>query len=348
MIQTLPVLKSAGRQGMLIVALGFTGHAMAQSQSSSSSSSSSHSEGGTEALLRANPAVRALSLGQMNTISDQARASRGVGGSRTAGLGLGTGLAGAAGDGRWNGWAAQSHNAVGFGFAPLASSGHVNSTLFGADYSLAGGSLIGVAIGGDSSRTTTTFNNGSVGTNGYSIAPYFMMPMGARWTLDGSIGFGSGNVSQNAGAGVSGATSERRTFGSLGLTYATTYGNWQLEGNGALLVANTTQGRFVQSNGAVIGEASSGLTQLRAGMRATWGSGQFTPYVGMALATDIAQTQVPNTGGQMPSNTRESVLLQAGLNINAGQKISGSVAFSSELRDQYRNNGIVGTVSFKF
>jgi len=40
--------------------------------------------------------------------------------------------------------------------------------------------------------------------------------------------------------------------------------------------------------------------------------------------------------------------VQAGLNINAGQKISGSVAFSSELRDQYRNNGIVGTVSFKF
>lgn len=229
MIQTfLPVFKFAGRQSLLVIALGLTGHAIAQSQSQSSS----HSESGNEALLKANPAVRALGLGQMNTISDRAKASRGVGGSRIAGLDLGTGLAGAAGDGGWNGWAAQSYSSVAFGFAPLASSGHVNSTLFGADYSLAGGSLVGVAIGGDSSRTSTAFNNGSVSTNGYSIAPYFMMPLGARWTLDGSLGFGSGNVSQNAGAGVSGATSERRTFGSLGLTYATTYGNWQLEGNG--------------------------------------------------------------------------------------------------------------------
>lgn len=345
MIQTLlPVLKFAGQQGLVVLVLGLTGHAIAQSQSQSSS----HSEGGNNALLKANPAVRALQLGQMNIISDQAKASRGVGGSRTAGLGLGTGLAGAAGDGRWNGWAAQSHNAVGFGFAPLASSGHVNNTLFGADYSLAGGSLLGVAVGGDSSRTATTFNNGSVSTRGYSVAPYFMIPFGARWTLDGSIGFGSGNVSQNAGAGVSGATSEHRTFGSLGLTYATTSGKWQLEGNGALLVAHTTQRAFVQSNGAVIGEASSGLAQLRAGMRATYGSGPFTPYLGMALATDLAQTQVPTTGGQIPSNARESVLLQAGLNINAGQKISGSVGFSSEVRDQYRNNGIVGTISLKF
>ncbi len=345
MIQTfLPVFKFAGRQSLLVIALGLTGHAIAQSQSQSSS----HSESGNEALLKANPAVRALGLGQMNTISDRAKASRGVGGSRIAGLDLGTGLAGAAGDGRWNGWAAQSYSSVGFAFAPLASSGHVNSTLFGADYSLADGSLLGVAIGGDSSRTATTFNNGSISTNGYSIAPYFMIPFGARWTLDGSIGFGSGNVSQNAGAGVSGATSERRTFGSLGLTYATTYGNWQLEGNGALLAANTTQRAFVQSNGAIIGQASSGLAQLRAGMRATWGSGTFTPYAGMALATDLAQTAVPGTGGQVPANARQSVLLQAGLNINAGQKISGSVAVSSEVRDQYRNNGIVGTISLKF
>lgn len=301
------------------------------------------------AYLKSNPTVRVLGLGQLTTISEVAKAGRsGVAGGRTTSLNLGTGLAGAAGDPRWNGWTALSYNSVGYGFAPLASSGSVNNLLAGFDYSYDGGSLLGVAIGSDSSRTSTTFNGGNVNSRGYSLAPYFMVPFGAHWTLDGSIGLGSGKVDSNVGASVTGNTSESRGFGSLGLTYATMVGKWQLEGNGALLHSATRQGQYTQSNAALIAAATNRVTQLRGGMRASYGSGSFVPFFGAALSTDLDQTASGAVGGQTPSNAREAVYLQAGFSFNPGKKVSGSVQFSSELRDQVRNNGIVATLSLKF
>ena len=307
---------------------------------------------GTEALpayLSTNPTQRALGLGQVNTISEAAKAGRGgVAGGATAGLNI-TGLAGAAGGSRWNGWTALSSNSVAYGFAPLASDGTVNNLLAGFDYSFDSGALAGISFGSDSSRTSTRFNAGSVNSRGYSVAPYFMMPFGSNWTLDGSIGFGSGNVDSNVGGGVGGSTTERRSFGALGLTYATMVGKWQLEANGGLLNSSSVQQQYRLSNATAVAAATNSVTQVRAGWRATYGgAGNFAPYFGAALSNDIDQTTVAAVGGQSPVNARQAVTVQAGISFNPGKKISGSIQVNSEFREQIRNNGIVATLSLKF
>ena len=335
------------------------GSAWAQSSSSSSGpcldpvfcarGTTTDAAGQLAAYLNASPAARALVFGEMGVISQAvvARLTAAAGG-KTAGLNIGTGLAGAADGSPWNVWAAASYNGVGYNFAPLASSGRANNALFGLDYGLNNGALVGVVIGSDSTRMSTNFNGGFVNTTGYTVAPYFAVPFGQNWTLDGSLGFGSGKVNANVGGGVAGNTDERRSFGSLALTYIMNVDKWQIQGNAALLSSSVSQKQFTLSNAQVVGSSSSGATQLRAGVRANYGSGDFVPFLGLSVSSDLSSTNVQAVGGQTPANAKSAAYVQAGLNINAGQKVSGSVQVNSELRNQIRNNGVVGTISLKF
>ncbi len=274
--------------------------------------------------------------------------NRGAPSSARASLPGQTGLAGAAGDSPWSGWAALSSNNVGYNFAPLSSSGNAINALVGADYLFVGGALAGVAFGSDSSKTNTNFNNGSVNTSGYTLSPYFLVPLGTNWTLDGSVGFGSGKISTNIGGGVGGNTTDKRTFGALALTYATTLGSWQVQSTGSLLSSSSKVNQFTLSNAAVIAGSTSGVTQLRAGARAYYGSGQFVPFVGLTYSQDLGRTDVAPIAGQTAANARGAVIAMAGVGINQGKQVSGSVQLTSEMRNQVRNNGVLGSLSLKF
>ena len=95
----------------------------------------SDAAGQLAAYLNASPAARAIVFGGMGAIS-QAVVARltAAANAKTAGLNLGTGLAGAADGSPLNVWAAASYNGVSYNFAPLASSGRANNALFGIDW----------------------------------------------------------------------------------------------------------------------------------------------------------------------------------------------------------------------
>jgi len=313
------------------------------------SCSSSGRNAAIAAFLQANPITPVLIQGQITTLSYMVNGrNRGAPSSARAGLTGQTGLAGAAGDSRWSGWAALSANSVGYNFAPLSSSGNATNLLAGVDYLFVGGAVAGVAVGSDSSKTTTNFNNGSVNTSGYTLSPYFMVPLGANWSVDGSLGFGSGNISTNIGGGVNGNTTDQRTFGALALTYATTLANWQVQSTGSLLTSSSKVNQLTLSNAAVIAGSTSGVTQMRAGARGYYGSGQFVPFVGLTYSQDLARNDVQPIAGQTAANARGAFIALAGVGINQGQQVSGSVQVTSEIRNQVRNNGILGTLSLKF
>lgn len=314
-----------------------------------SSCSSSGKNAAIAAFLQANPITPVLIQGQITTLSYMVNGrNRGAPSSARASLPGQTGLAGAAGDSPWSGWAALSSNNVGFNFAPLSSSGNAVNALVGADYLFTGGAVAGVALGSDSSKTNTNFNNGNVNTSGYTLSPYFLVPLGTNWTLDGSLGFGSGKISTNIGGGVSGNTTDTRTFGALALTYATTLGSWQVQSTGSLLSSSSKVNQFTMSNGAVIANSTSGVTQLRAGARGYYGSGQFVPFLGLTYSQDLARTDVQPIAGQTAANARGAIIALAGIGINQGKQISGSVQLTSEMRNQVRNNGVLGSLSLKF
>ena len=302
-----------------------------------------------DAFLRANPAPKTLLQSQITTLSDVAKGrSGGLSGVARASLTNQTGLAGAAADQRWSGWAALSSNSIGYSFAPLNSSGNASSALIGVDYLYASGVLAGVALGTDSSKTDTSFNNGNVSTSGYTLSPYFMVPLSTNWTLDGSLGFGSGKVNSNFGGGLVGNTTDARSFGALALTYSTAMGNWQVQGAGSILASASKISQFTLSNAAVIAGSTNSVTQLRGGARAYYGAGQFVPFVGLTYSHDLSRTDVLPVAGQTPANARGAFIALAGVGINQGKQVSGSVQLTSEMRQQVRNNGVQGSLSLKF
>ena len=301
------------------------------------------------AFSKANPITSAIIQSQITTLSEVSRSRSGgnTSSTRTSLTGQ-TGLAGAAGDSRWSAWAALSSNNVGYNFAPLSSSGNALNALIGIDYLYANGVLAGFALGSDSSKTNTSFNNGNISTSGYTFSPYFMAPLSANWTLDGSLGFGSGKISTNVGGGVNGNTTDQRTFGALALTYSTSLSNWQVQSTGSILTSSSKINQLTLSNAAVVAGTTNGATQLRAGARAYYGSGQFVPFVGLTYSQDLGRTDVQAVGGQTPANARNAFIALVGVGINQGKQVSGSVQLTSEIRNQVRNNGVLGSVSLKF
>jgi hypothetical protein len=218
----------------------------------------------------------------------------------------------------------------------------------GADYLFPSGTLAGVALGKDSSNVGTSFNNGNVGTSGYSVAPYFVMRLANNLALDGSIGFGTGRINANVGAGVTGSTNDSRNFASLGLTHLSAVGNWKLQSSATLMTSSNKVNQFSLSNAVVIASTTSGITQLRGGVLGSYGSGQFVPYAGLTYAQDLSRTDIAPVGGQTAANARGAFIVQGGVNINQAGVISGSVGLSSEMRKETRNTGLVATISMKF
>lgn len=303
-----------------------------------------------QSYYKTNPTPRILSLSQLDSIATSATAqrNRAIAASGNASLPGQTGLSGSAAGSRWNGWASASSNSTAYNFTPLNSSGRVSSLLAGVDYTYSNGVLAGVALGTDSSNTTTTFNNGSIGTSGTTVAPYFMVPLGSDLVMDGSIGFGTGKINASFGGGVTGSTTEKRNFAALGITKFMNFGQWQVAGNAQLLSSGSKAGAYTLSNAAVLNETSSGVTQLRAGARASFGSGQFVPYAGLTYSQDLSRPDIAPIAGQTAANARDAFIAQAGVNINQAGVVSGTVGVTSEMRRETRNTGIFATISMKF
>ena len=94
-----------------------------------------------------------------------------------------TGKAAAGAGSNWNAWFALSHSDVGYKFQPLQSSGHVDVTLFGADYTFANNATVGVAAGWDRSRVGTSFNGGNINSDGNIVSPYVSWRFSPAWSL---------------------------------------------------------------------------------------------------------------------------------------------------------------------
>jgi hypothetical protein len=345
-----------------------SGAAFAQSSSSSSSqddscvtfgqSSSSFSSSSSSSTIKcvnlhwtANPALRHVHQRTMENIQRQSNRRRGGGGvTRIAALDgeQETGAA-ASGQSRWSVWGSGAYTRNAFTFQPLDSSGRSSNGSVGGDYQFNNGVTLGAALSGDRTRINTKFNNGFTNTDGYTFAPYIAVPFGNNWLFDASLGVGKGDVDIRDNA-VTGTTSDKRTFGSLQLSYATNIGQWQVTGKGGLISTSNRLRSFTLSNGLVAPASTNKADQLRIGAQASYaGAGQFVPYVGLTYMYDASRSTIAPVGGATPANDRDAFQLVGGLNYNGTGPVSGGLQFTSELsRKQVRNNALIGNLSVRF
>lgn len=263
-----------------------------------------------------------------------------------------TGAAAAAARQPWNGWFALAQNNVGYTFQPLQSSGNVGLALAGIDYTFGNNVILGLAASWDRTRISTTFNNGNLNGSGYMLAPYIAVPFARSWVFDASAGWGKADLSQvdnSVAGGVTGTTTDKRTFGSLGLSYATNAGKWQFTGKGVYMSAEDRVAQFTLSDRTSIAANTTRISQLRIGAQAAYDAGGLVPFLGLHYIYDVQRPVQAAINGQTPSNDRDAWQVQAGMNFYSRGPVSGSILFSSDTaRSQVKNNQLMGNIAIRF
>jgi hypothetical protein len=263
-----------------------------------------------------------------------------------------TGKAAAGMGSNWNVWLAYSRSDLGYKYQPLQSSGHVDLTLIGADYTFANNLTAGLAVGFDQTRVGTSFNGGNLSANGYMVAPYLSWRFTPAWSLDGTLGFGHSNISQvdnSTPGGTTGSYGDDRFLGSLSLAYTKMLGKWIFTGRGAYLTSQDRYSQFTLSSGTNVSGATNHSTQLRAGGQALYNGGVVLPYVGVYYFNYVQQANQAAIGGTNPANDRDGFQLQAGIQFAPKGMVYGGIMAASDVgRSQIRNDLIMGNIGIRF
>jgi hypothetical protein len=262
-----------------------------------------------------------------------------------------TGLAGSA-NARWNVWGGYGYSRVGYTFQPLRSGGSVDTFLGGVDYTFMPNLIAGVALSSDRSRIGTTFNNGNLDINGYSVAPYLAWAINRNWVLDASIGFGRGNISQSdrgAAVAITGNNKTDRSFGALSLSYGKRMARWDLTAKASYLFAEDRFSAYTQSNAVAVPGSTVRVGQIRLGGMAAYDAGMFQPFIGLYYATDTQRPTSLAAGGVRPANDRDSIFVQVGANLVTRGPWSAGMSFQSETnRSQVKNDQWLLNVGYRF
>jgi hypothetical protein len=332
-----------------IVLIGFCGVAAAQSTSTTNPGTPNTNPGLATSL------ISVTGLNTANSISGAVGnfALGGAGG--VAGLDVkrfaltgNTGAAGAPAASPWNVWGAASRSDVGYSFAPLTSSGHVNVFLAGVDYTLDNNVVLGVAAAYDDTSINLYSSNGSLSGNGWTVSPYIGVPINKNLAFDATIGYGRTNLDTVVN-GASGSDTNNRTVGALGLTYRTTIDAWTLTGRGALLSVHDKLGAYTLTNGTLVPDGTVNVTQARLLGQAGYTFGAFTPYLSVAFVYDINRPDQQPVNGLAAANDRAGWVPAIGVRFKADNSVYGSLQYSSEQgRSEVRNNQILFNLGIRF
>jgi hypothetical protein len=299
------------------------------------------------------PATQATPLAISGMISNLSSGSA-LGAQRASLLPDGeTGRAAAAGAARWNAWGALGQNQIGYSFQPLRSSGKVNLVMGGVDYTFGNNVILGVAYTDDRTRVDTQFNNGTLGGNGYSIAPYIAVPFARNWVFDASMGWGRNRISQvdnvTPGISLTGNTTDARFFSSVALSYAAQLGKMQWTGKGMYLFSEDKLSQFTQSNNVLVPSSTTRVAQVRLGGQLSYDAGGIVPYAGLTYIYDTQAPTQPVFGGLTAANDRDAWQVALGVNFYSRGPFSGSVQYSQDTsRKEVKNNMLMANIAYRF
>jgi uncharacterized protein with beta-barrel porin domain len=136
-----------------------------------------------------------------------------------------TGMAAGGGDGRLGVWVSGGWSQIEDDLTSTAYDGNLYNGLVGADYQFNDRFLGGLALGYESANIDTTFNAGSIESDGFTIAPYAGYVLNRYLTVDVSGGYSFIDYDMDrttGGTRVTGSTDSNRWFlgGNLNAYYA--------------------------------------------------------------------------------------------------------------------------------
>jgi len=237
-------------------------------------------------------------------------------------------------------WASYAYTDFENDFSRTQYDGDTDTFFVGIDFTPADNAVLGLAIGYEDMNTDTDFNGGKSDADGYTFAPYFGMTIDETWSFDLMGGYSSIDTDQYrlglvggapVGARITSGVDTERLFFAGNFNGFTSIDQWRLSGRAGLMWARSTDDAFTESNGTVVAERVSKLSQFTLGGEAAYAFEEFEPFVSAAYNYDMTKTETQFLTGRQPSSDDDDFLLGLGFRYFGENGLSVSAQYDSRV-----------------
>jgi len=250
-------------------------------------------------------------------------------------------------------WANTSYTSLENDNIFTAYDGRAVAAMIGLDTRVIDPLTVGVAFGYENIDLDTTFNQGSLKWNGYSVTPYAVFRFLNNYSFDvsGSYARLNNDVTRINNAAKGSFDSDRWTA-AANLNGGWNVGNWRLGATVGYLYLHQNDGSY-RENGlgnALVGSQTTEVGQGRVGIRVGYDLGKIEPYLKGRVEhefTSPGRTVV--APGVFVSSDTTGYVLGGGALFRLSDQLSGGLeATTTQGREHQDIWGVSGTIRFRF
>ena len=196
--------------------------------------------------------------------------------------------------GKWSIWSTIARKRLSDDFLLTRSDGFIDTFAVGGDYRISTDIISGISVLYESSDIDTAFNQGSYRSRGVSLAPYGLLRLNERVSIDAALGYGQFGIKTKRNFGLaSGSTDSDRWLGLINLNYNYPVQQWRLGAKAGYLYSIEKQDSFTESDGTTYTGQDIYLGQFRVGGRIGYQFKIVQPYIRVRYEHDNVQTSIP-------------------------------------------------------
>ena len=220
--------------------------------------------------------------------------------------------------------------------------------------------LVGLSAGYELQDLDTTFNAGSVESDGFIVSPYFSFRPNNIISVDAAFGYASMSVDQDRRESASsetftGSTDATRYFGSAVVNLERQHKKFLIGASAGAMYTIETRDAFTETGSAgntvTVNETSTRLGQGIFGVNVGYDGGKVRPFASVRGEYDFSKSEGINVASNQtaPEDSDFGVRVGLGLNFDIVPGLTGTIAGDTVLvRDDYTEYSGLGRLRFEF
>jgi len=211
--------------------------------------------------------------------------------------------------------------------------------------------LFGVAVGYDQADLDTTFNTGTLDSDGLTISPYAAYLFTDSLSMDLLVSYSDlGYDTSRTNRTITGSYDATRVMFSSSLTYYYFMDKWNLSGKLGYMYSVEEADRFTESDGTAVGDRTTNLGEIRVGGRAGYYYNNWEPYFSAYYLYDSTLEEVRVAAGQaQPDNDKDEIETSLGVNYTAADDMRLSLeVIHGFLREDIDNTSVLFNFRWEF
>jgi outer membrane autotransporter protein len=211
--------------------------------------------------------------------------------------------------------------------------------------------LFGIAVGYDQADLDTTFNTGTLESDGITISPYAAYLFTDSLSMDLLVSFSDvGYDTSRTNRTITGSYDAERIMFSSSLTYYYFMDKWNLSGKVGYMYSSEEADSFAESDGTEIGSRTTNLGEIRVGGRVGYYYNNWEPYFSAYYLYDSTLEEVRVAAGQaQPDNDKDEIEASLGINYVHSEDMRLSLELiNSFLREDIDNTSVMLNFRWEF